>query len=681
MSGIHPLDLAVILAYLCLVLFIGQRMARGRNKSQEDYFLAGRKLGKVYQFFLNFGNATDANGAVSATSVVYQQGVSGVWLGFQLIFLNPYYWFMNLWFRRVRLVTMADLFEDRLGSRKLASFYALFQGLTAVFVVIGFGNLVTYKISAALIVKPEVTWTAQERASVEGHRELHALEVKMKTAPLAEAEGARLTTLREQNARGELKSYVTALEPLSFYIIYTLIVGAYVILGGMAATAVNEVLQSLIIVAFSIILIPSGLSAIGGADQLRERVPAAMFELVGTNTATQQVTALSLFAIFLVAIVQINGIIGNMGISGSAKNEFAARFGAVSGTYAKRLMFILWAFAGLIAVALYSGANALSDPDLAWGTMSRQLLGPGLLGLMITGVLAANMSTVAAQTVSVSALVVRNLYRPFRPNMSEAQAVRVGRITMFVALALGVLAASMMDSVFSALLLVQTVAVPLGATVMLMFFWRRLTVAGAWAGILVATVLTIVAPLTLSRIDAVRAHSSLVVRVDDAMGRAQPIYFESVVRKNPDDPTSALVGRGRLHVELVILRLVGFDVESMTASGRFAGRFFVDVFMPFALLIGVSLFTRPPAKERVDQFFGRMKTPVGATPMLEVAAIEETKRDPHRFDHTKLFRNSSWEFTKWDRVDAIGFIICCAVSLSIIGLFWWLLRLAAGSAV
>jgi SSS family solute:Na+ symporter len=202
MSGIHPLDLAVILAYLCLVLFIGQRMARGRNKSQEDYFLAGRKLGKVYQFFLNFGNATDANGAVSATSVVYQQGVSGVWLGFQLIFLNPYYWFMNLWFRRVRLVTMADLFEDRLGSRKLASFYALFQGLTAVFVVIGFGNLVTYKISAALIVKPEVTWTAQERASVEGHRELHALEVKMKTAPLAEAEGARLTTLREQNARG-----------------------------------------------------------------------------------------------------------------------------------------------------------------------------------------------------------------------------------------------------------------------------------------------------------------------------------------------------------------------------------------------------------------------------------------------------------------------------------------------
>ena len=46
---------------------------------------------------------------------------------------------MNHWFRRVRLVTMADLFEDRLGSKGLARFYALFQSLSAMFVVIGFG--------------------------------------------------------------------------------------------------------------------------------------------------------------------------------------------------------------------------------------------------------------------------------------------------------------------------------------------------------------------------------------------------------------------------------------------------------------------------------------------------------------------------------------------------------------
>ena len=31
-----------------------------------------------------------------------------------MIFLNPYYWFMNAWFRRVRLMTTAEMFEARL---------------------------------------------------------------------------------------------------------------------------------------------------------------------------------------------------------------------------------------------------------------------------------------------------------------------------------------------------------------------------------------------------------------------------------------------------------------------------------------------------------------------------------------------------------------------------------------
>jgi len=676
MFGIHFLDILVIVGYLVLVLFLGQRAARKSGSGQENYFLAGRKLGKVYQFFLNFGNATDANGAVSAASVVYQQGVSGIWLGFQLIFLNPYYWFMNVWFRRVRLVTTADLFEDRLGSRKLASFYAIFQILASMFVVIGFGNLVTYKISAAIALKPEATWNVQERAAIEGHREMKQLEQAAKLRPTTPADDARLKVLRELDARGELKSYITALKPLPFYLLYTLVVGTYVILGGMAATAVNEVLQSLIIVVFSILLVPVGLAAIGGLGALQERVPAAMFELIGADSARQQITAWSLFAIFLVALVQINGIIGNMGISGSARNEFAARFGAVSGTFAKRLMFICWAFVGLIAVALFQGETALSDPDLAWGTLSRQLLGPGLLGLMLTGVLAANMSTVAAQTVSIAALFVRNVYRPLKPNMSESNAVGAGRVAMFGALAIGVVAAMAMDNILSALLLVQTVSVPFGAAIMLMFFWRRLTVAGTWAGVLGGIALNVAGPFLLAPVPAIRSHEVLVQRTVSATGKPEPIYFDNVVRLDPANPDSPLQGRGRLHVELVSLRIMGVDVESMTTSSRFAARFLFDAISPFVLLIGISLLTRPPARPRIDQFFGRMKTPVGATPEQEVAALAATQREPGRFDRTKLLPSSSWEFTRWNRVDAVGFFVCCLISATIIALFFALLKFA-----
>ncbi len=676
--ALHPLDLAVLVAYLAFVLGLGYRAFRRTQNSQEGYFLAGRKLGKLYQFLLNFGNSTDANGAVSTASLVYQQGVSGMWLGFQLIFVNPYYWFMNSWFRRVRLVTTADLFEDRLGTRKLAAFYALFQSLSAMFVIVGFGNLVTYKISAALVVKPEASWTAGERAAVDGYRELRRLEQAAKAAPLAPAEQAQLATLRERQAGGELKSFITALPELPFYVVYTLIVGAYVIMGGMTATAMNEALQGALTLIFSIVLIPLGLAAIGGWDELGQRVPQAMFDLVSASTGAQQINGFVLFALFVVAVVQSNGIIGNMGISGSARDEYAARFGAVSGTYGKRLLMILWAFAGLIAVALYRGPDSLADPDAAWGTMSRQLLGPGLLGLMLVGLLANNMDTVAAQTLAVSALFVRNVLRPFRRELSEGAAVTAGRVMIGLALGVGILAALSLDNVVSALMLVQTVNVPFGAAVMLMFFWRRLTATAAWIGLVLAIGFNVVAPLLVGRIDAVRTHPTLVTRVTDDAGRLQAVYFESVARIRADDPSRALEGRGRLHLELVALKALGFPIENMTGSGRFAARLFFDAILPFVLLIGLSLVTRPPPPERVNQFFGRMKTPVGATPEIEAADLEETRLHPTRFNHTKLLGpDSSWEFGKWDRVDTLGFLTCCAISAGIIGLFWALLRWAA----
>src|SRR5439155_15844264 len=118
-----------------------------------------------------------------------------------------------------------------------------------------------------------------------------------------------------------------------------------------------------------------------------------MFDLLG-SAGTDQFSVVALAAILLVSIVQNAGLSHNMGICGSAKDEFAARSG-VSGNYLKRIMIIMWAFAGLIAVALF-GVGGLSDPDAAWGALSNKLLGHGLVGLMLAGVLAGTMSTLAA---------------------------------------------------------------------------------------------------------------------------------------------------------------------------------------------------------------------------------------------------------------------------------------------
>src|SRR4051812_23462108 len=209
LGSLHPLDLIIIVTYLIAVVWIGKRAAKAAA-NEEGFFLAGRKLGKLYQFFLNFGNATEPQGAVSTASFVYQQGAPGSWLSFQTVFMNPYFWFMNVWFRRVRLTTLSDLFEDRFASKGLSMFYAIFQiGVACVF--LGFGNVTAYKIASSLVVKSEAAWTPAERASIEGYRELKQFERANSAGTLAPAQKPRLDLLRDENARGALHSYITVL--------------------------------------------------------------------------------------------------------------------------------------------------------------------------------------------------------------------------------------------------------------------------------------------------------------------------------------------------------------------------------------------------------------------------------------------------------------------------------------
>jgi hypothetical protein len=154
------------------------------------------------------------------------------------------------------------------------------------------------------------------------------------------------------------------------------------------------------------------------------------------------------------------------------------------------------------------------------------------------------------------------------------------------------------------------------------------------------------------------------------------IFWDAVVHQKPDDLTSPLEGRGRLHLELVVLDKLGLDLTRLDVSTRYAVRFFFDGFFPFVVLLLVSLFTRRAPAAIVDLFYGKMKTPVDPVPERDAAAMAETQRNPRRFDDRKLFPRSAWEFTKWDRVDMIGFLACCGLSGAIFGGFYLILQAA-----
>lgn len=697
--GLHPLDLATIALYLAVLVLIGAATAR-TIKGEADLYLGGRRLGKVLQFFLNFGNMTDLNNAVTTTSAVYEAGAGGTWIALQTLFMTPYYWFMNVWFRRVRLVTMADLFEDRFGGRSLSVLYSVFNIVFAV-ATVGWGYMVTYKTVAPLMMKAPAQYTSAEVRMLADYRDFRALEREARVAPLPKADQQRYARLKDRVVLGQINAYVSWLKPLPFYLVCAVVVGAYCMLGGLTAAVLIDVIQGLLIMGFSLMLIPFGLSHLGGFRGLHARVPDYLFDVFGSVSAGEY-TWFSMLAILFTSLIQINAVVHNMTIGGSARNEMAARLGAVSGGYSKRLMIIAWSFCGLLAIGLYG--RGLPDPDNSWGMLSRSLLLPGLVGLMLAGILSAMMSWLSARALVISALFARNLYEPLRPGRGEAHYLLVGRVVIAVVLATGVFAAMMMDSVVEIAKLMIVAYATFGAPVMLIFLWRRLTKEATLITVILTMLVICIAPYAVPAVPALRRLPSLTVQTypqvrqarvdatsaDVAAGRAArvgqkiskrvriapvPVFFENLVNTDPSDPASPLEGNGAFRTENWIVSLFGVDLRKFTPAGLLSTRFWFDGLMPFVLLIPLSWLTRRTDPERVARFYAKMKTPVSTDPEEDGRRLAASYADAGRFDGEKLFPRSDWELTKWTRVDALGFLACCAASFAILGLFWGLLQI------
>ncbi|MGN6625190.1 MAG: sodium:solute symporter family protein, partial [Tepidisphaeraceae bacterium] len=298
--GLHWLDFIIVAVCLCSVLLIGVWSARGIHR-ESDFFVGGRSLGSVLQFFLNFGLMSDSNGAPTIATEVYRQGVGGIWLAYQTLFLTPFYWFTSVWFRRTRLVTMADLFVDRFDSRSLAMAYAGVTILTSV-LSLAIGNVISYKVAAAMIVKPPAAYIAAESAMIAEFADYRDLKGKFDAAQLPKADLPRYHELQDRVRRGDLQSYVSYLSPVPFYIVYTAIVATYIMMGGIKAAAITDALQGILIIAFSAFMVPAGLIKLGGFAALHAAVPDFRFRLFG-SVELSDYTWYSIGAIILTSLV------------------------------------------------------------------------------------------------------------------------------------------------------------------------------------------------------------------------------------------------------------------------------------------------------------------------------------------------------------------------------------------
>ncbi len=676
--GLNILDLGIIAIYIAVILWLGKRAGQ-KTKDTGDFYLAGRGLGKFYQFFLNFGCSTNADQAVAVSREIYRQGIGGMWIQYLVLFLTPFYWYSTYFFRRVRLTTIGDFFTDRFNSKSLGASYAMFILLMSLLGG-GVGYMIAAKTMMAMTPKPLEKCTNEERLSIEQFREFRELR-DQSTDILTAEEQARYEMLNEKNKRGELHSFVSYTNPLLFYFIYAVIVGIYTMMGGFRAAAITDAIQGVLIIIFSLILIPIGLAKIGGFSGLHASVPDWMFELFGSVTMSEYAWY-TILAMVMANLVSIIAVAPGMQTAGSAKNEMTARFGMIAGMFFKRFIMIFWALAGLLAIGLYFGK--ISDPDLIWGFMAKDLLFPGAIGLMLVGILAANMSTLDAGAVSYSALFIKNLYQPFRPGKSEKHYLFIGRIIIAITLLGGIAVALLINNLLELFKYIISIPAIFGASIWLGFVWRRLTKKAVFIQVIICIFIYAVIPNLFQSLNWAKHNPSFLVETktktvrvtttalteDVEAGQAEfigqsiekfhviaptGIFFDNIARTNPADPNSPKVGLGRFHAEIWVLSWFGPDFSKLKKSQLVAIRFFFDAFFPFLLLFVLSIISKPLPKKYLDRFFAKMHTPVQKNQEEEDKALESAYKNPDKYRHQKLFPKSQWEILKPTKMDALGF--------------------------
>ncbi len=425
----QSIDVVVIIIYFVGITAYGIWISRNM-KSSDSYFRGGRKFKWWTMMGQAFGTGTHAEMPVAQAGAAFQGGFATIWYQWKNLLITPLYWLIAPWYRRSERTTIAEMVRDRYGE-KLSLFYTIFAIFFFVFIM---------------------------GAMLQGAAKV-----------ISVASGGQISS-----------NWVVVGMTVAFMV--------YSFFGGLVAAAHTEFIQGLFIIILSFLLIPSGLQEIGGFSEMRAVLPEDFFRLFSGETG---------LGAFTIAMLAVNGLVGitaqphMMSMFATGESEFVGRIGQTYGNFVKRLVTIGWTLTGLIvaAIVIQKGIE-LDDPEHAFGYATALLLAPGLIGLMMACILAANMSSCSNFMVNLGALFTKDVYQPYiKPEATDKELLRTGRITGVLLTLLGVVFALSIKHVLSAFLFTETIAAFMGIMIFGGIMWKGANRYGALAGVIVAFVL------------------------------------------------------------------------------------------------------------------------------------------------------------------------------------------------
>lgn len=423
MNLLETTDWLVIALYFVIIAAIAIWSIMKRNNSAKDYFLAGKNLGWFVIGSSIFASNIGSEHLVGLAGSGATDGVAMAHYELQAWCLIILAWVLMPFYLRSKVFTMPEFLERRFSGRArtvLSAISLIAYILTKLAVGVYAGGMVFN----ALI--PEMSFMGLD----------------------------------------------------SFWIGSILIIvltGIYTALGGMKAVAYTEAFQTVILIIGASLVTVLGLQAIGGWGELKATVGDEMFNLwkpivpEGVENTWKPVKETAKMAWYFNDNYPWIGMLFCAPIIGlwywttdqyivqrvlGAANETQARRGAIAAAFFKLFPVFIFIIPGIISYALaISGKMPILGQELldangeiirdqaqqAFPLMVMHVLPVGVRGLVVAGLFAALMSSLAGAFNASSTLFTIDFYSKLKPNVSQKELVFMGRMATVVMIVIGLL--------------------------------------------------------------------------------------------------------------------------------------------------------------------------------------------------------------------------------------------------
>ncbi len=452
------LDWIVIAAFVGVMIWIVISVLRKKNENSSDYFLGGRDATWIAIGTSIFASNIGSEHLIGLAGAGASSGMAMAhWeiQGWMILLLG---WVFVPFYERSMVLTMPEFLEKRYNSASrmiLSTISLISYVMTKVAVTVYAGGLVFQQVF--------------------GIQELWGIDF----------------------------FWIAAIG-------LVLITALYTIVGGMESVLKTSVLQTPILLLGSAFILFFGFKALGGWDQMMEICSAktvnaygdTMVNLIRSNDDPQYPWLGALLGSAIIGFWYwcTDQFIVQRVLSG--RNEREARRGTIFGAYLKLLPVFLFLIPGMIAYAMHTKGVEINGTlfelvdgqgnyaaDAAFPTLVAKLLPAGMKGIVVCGILAALMSSLASLFNSSAMLYTIDFHKRIFPNTSEKRLVVIGQIATVVIVCLGILWIPVMRSVgdvlYNYLQDVQSVLAPgIAAAFLLGITWKRASAKGGMWGLL-----------------------------------------------------------------------------------------------------------------------------------------------------------------------------------------------------